>query len=241
MSASATRTEYPNSLRFDLSPDEIRKSADTIIASSRARLDAIVASVDALMSEQSAVFLNTPMQALSEEDFEFGVASSNAYFPSQVSADKAIRDASTEANQKLEAYSVEKELRHDVYVAVKRYVNHLDSMAKRANGSGTWESLFSTEEVFFTRKILQGFERNGLHLPTDKQSRLKHLRQEMSEISIKFQQNLVCVSCVPSPRPILTSRLLRTRTKRRSNFRERSSMGCQSLILIASVRFRWFT
>eukprot|EP01122_Echinamoeba_exundans_P003129 TRINITY_DN1327_c0_g1_i4.p1 TRINITY_DN1327_c0_g1~~TRINITY_DN1327_c0_g1_i4.p1 ORF type:complete len:695 (-),score=120.32 TRINITY_DN1327_c0_g1_i4:47-2131(-) len=192
MSTTAVKTQYPNNLRFDLTPEEIRNSADTTIAASKARLDAVVASVGVLVTQklQRPQFAETPMQALSDEDFEFGVASSNAYFPSQVSADKSIRDASTEANQKLEAYSVEKELRHDVYLAVKRYVEHLDSIAKSENASASWESLFSTEEVFFTKKILQGFERNGLHLPSEKQSRLKLLRQEMSEISIKFQQNL---------------------------------------------------
>lgn len=192
---AAPAKSYPNSLRFDLTPEQLKDSASTIIDASKARLDAIAKSVDGLIVKHttaSVPFGETPMQALSDEDFQFGLASSNAYFPSQVSADKSVRDASTEVNQKLEAYSVEKDLRQDVYQAVKRYVTHLTGLAEKQRAGSTWADLFSTEEVYFTKKILQSFERNGLHLAEDKQTRLKAIRQEMSEISIKFQRNLVC-------------------------------------------------
>lgn len=104
----------------------------------------------------------------------------------QVSPDKEVREAATEATKKLDAYYIDKDFRQDVYQAIKKYIAHLDALSP----SGSWTDLFNAEQVYYTKKMLQGFERIGMHLPDEKQARLKALHQQLSDASIKFQQNL---------------------------------------------------
>lgn len=167
-----TTKTYPNSLRFDLSAQEITSLADQIIETSRTTLDNLVN-----LEIDQPTWDNTVQPFLNEYQ-SFFAQYSNCYFVGYVSADKEIRDASVEANKKLEAYSIEKNSRKDVYLKIKAYPE------KNPN-----ESL-DNEQKYVLKKILKDFERMGLQLPDDQQDELKKIRKEMSELSIKFQQNM---------------------------------------------------
>eukprot|EP01127_Copromyxa_protea_P007219 TRINITY_DN17134_c0_g1_i1.p1 TRINITY_DN17134_c0_g1~~TRINITY_DN17134_c0_g1_i1.p1 ORF type:complete len:146 (-),score=23.64 TRINITY_DN17134_c0_g1_i1:45-482(-) len=134
---------YPNNLRFDLSADQIKALGEEIQAKSQAHLDLIAATQDPTWE--------TILQ-LSDESAIFGSGFSNCYFPSYVSADKNIRDASSETYTKLEAYAIEKSFRHDVYSVVQRYAQKHDA------------SKFNAEENRFLEKVLEAYERKLLRV-----------------------------------------------------------------------------
>jgi Zn-dependent oligopeptidase len=181
-------------LRFDLTTATLETETTRIMEESKNLLDKIVkdtaSTIANLKSAADVKFEDSPLQALADEDAFFTTQFSNCYFPSQVSADAQLREASVAANQKLEAYSIEKDLRADVYKAVKDYLDHVSSLANAREANQTYKNLFNTEQNYFIYKVMLNFERNGFQLPQDKQNALKKLRQDMSELSIQFQTNM---------------------------------------------------
>lgn len=167
-----TSKAYPNSLRFDLSADQIKDLAEQIIHKSRSTLDTLGSKVAEFPTWDNTVqpFLNEYQSFFSEY--------SNCYFMGYVSDNKEIRDASVEANKMLDAYSIEKSTRKDMYLMIKNYVE------KNPN------EVLDDEQKYVLKKILKEFERVGLQLADDKQEELKSIKKEMSELCIKFQQNL---------------------------------------------------
>jgi thimet oligopeptidase len=87
-----------------------------------------------------------------------------------------VRDAANQAAVKLEAYSVQKEMREDVYHVVLAYKNKGETL--------------DPDRQRFLDKLLESYQRNGLFLPPDKQKRLKEIKTRISELCIQFQQNL---------------------------------------------------
>jgi len=156
-------------LRFDLSAKDIEALAQTIIKESKETLDLIAKECHHAWST---------IEKIAAEEAIFEVSGSNCGFPSQMSTDKSIRDASTEARKVLDAYQIEKNFREDIYQIVKKYsaLHHT--------------SEHTPEENRYLTKLLETFDRNGLGLPQDKKERLKAVKTEISEFCIQFQQNL---------------------------------------------------
>jgi len=192
---------YPNKLRFDLSATQIGELVDETIAASAKLLDEVVAkAATAKFVHGTSKVADSPIQLLADEDAFFSIHSSNVYFPSQVSTDAAfvsslwsgnqtiadlyrlfrIREASVAANTKLEKYGIEKEMREDVYKAIKGYIDQINAAAVLVNPKFTYEDILDKDEAYFTKKIIQGFERNGFSLPAEKREKLKALRQGSS-------------------------------------------------------------
>jgi Zn-dependent oligopeptidase len=88
----------------------------------------------------------------------------------------SIRDVSSEAFTKLEAYQIEKYFRHDVYSVVKHYAEKHDSAGH------------TPEENRFLEKVMESFKRNGLDLEESKRRELEEVKKKISELCIKFQQ-----------------------------------------------------
>eukprot|EP01116_Phalansterium_solitarium_P020301 TRINITY_DN5937_c0_g1_i1.p1 TRINITY_DN5937_c0_g1~~TRINITY_DN5937_c0_g1_i1.p1 ORF type:complete len:776 (+),score=281.64 TRINITY_DN5937_c0_g1_i1:314-2329(+) len=165
---------YPNRLRFDFSAEEIKTKTAEAIASSKKTLDDIAA-----IPTEQRTFENT-IRALALEESELATLSSSLYFPSYVSSSKDVRDAANEATQALEAYDVEKDTREDLYQAVLGFKQRNPEQAAALQG----------EDKRFLDKVLLDFERNGLALVGDKKQRVKEIKQRISELCIKFNQNL---------------------------------------------------
>jgi Zn-dependent oligopeptidase len=89
------------------------------------------------------------IKALGTSENNFSTLGSPATFLRYVSMEKSVRDASTEANQKMDAFEIEQSMREDVYEAVKRAVQQtrVDSL--------------SEEDKRLMNKIELEFKRNG--------------------------------------------------------------------------------
>lgn len=161
--------KYLNELRF-LTPEEIAALAEKIIADSTKVQDAVAA-----LQDGEHTFANT-VKALANDELISDTLAANCYFPSYVSTDKATRDASTEANKKIEAFGIESNMREDVYQSLLKY---------KAKG----EQLGPVDQRLLDKQ-LETFERNGLGLPKEEREKLKALKKRMSELCIQFQQNI---------------------------------------------------
>ncbi|KAL6057447.1 Thimet oligopeptidase [Balamuthia mandrillaris] len=167
------RQEHLNELRV-LSADEITALADSIIAESKKVQDQIAA-----LKEGEHTFENTFL-ALAYDDARCETLSANCYFPSYVHPSKAERDASTEANKKLEAFNIESNMREDVYKS-------LCAFRQKAKEQGIQ---LTPEDQRLIDKKMEGFERNGLGLPAEKREKLKEIKKRISELCIAYQRNL---------------------------------------------------
>lgn len=163
---------YPNALRFDLTAEEIAAWPARIIARSKKLLDEVAASV-------SAPTWETTIMGLMDEDADFGTEASNCTFFSHVHTDKTIRDASTEAEKELDKYSIEKNQRYDVYLAVKAYV---DQQSAKDN--------LNKEQKYALEQIMRDFTLSGMTLEESKREEVKAIKSQISELSIEFSRNI---------------------------------------------------
>lgn len=157
--------------QFTLSAQAITELADKIIAEWKSTQDAIAAVTD-------NTYANT-LLAYANGENKFNNTSPMCTFPMEVSTDKEIREASSAASKKLEAFGIESNAREDVYNALVRYQKSLTSGEK-----------LEPETERYLNKVLETFERAGLKLSAEAREELKKLRQQESELCIDFQNNI---------------------------------------------------
>lgn len=108
---------------------------------------------------------------------------SQLIFPQQVSASKEIRDASVEATELLQNFSIEQSLRHDLFLQFDEIWNNLKEKSFKPESQDF--------EIFkYVEKIHQDYTRNGLQLPTDKREKVKDLKIKIANNSLEFSKNL---------------------------------------------------
>jgi len=166
--------KYPNVLRFDINPPEIKTLSEKIIEESKKTLDEIVK-----IPSDKRTFQNT-VHAFDTESANFGSSSSSVTFPAHVSSSKELRDASNEAANVLSSYEVEKVSREDLYKAILDYKEKAKDEVAKLQG----------EDLRLLNKTIEQFERVGLGLSEDKRKRMTEIKKRMSELSIQFSQNL---------------------------------------------------
>jgi len=154
--------------KWTLSCEEIKSGVEELVKNTRKHYDAIAA----LKGDQ----ISTALAKITEAD-RFYDSQCNLYdFPSQVSADKAIRDASVEAEKVLSEFSVEMGARKDVFDVMCEY-----------NSKCTPST---PESVRLIKRVIRDGKRVGLHLSKEKQERIKEINTRMSNLGIEFQNNM---------------------------------------------------
>lgn len=156
-------------LDWTLGAENIVSLAEELIQHSRAVYDKIAAT-KAQPSWEATVAPAT------YDDIYFHVVQSICTFPQHVSADKAVRDASTQADEKLSAYQVEVSCRYDVFQAVQAFADTKPQLGP--------------EESRYVEKCLRGFRRKGMHLDEATREKIKALNMRMKELEIKYQKHL---------------------------------------------------
>lgn len=128
------------------------------------------------MSPETANFKNV-LLPVALDDNKMAIEAHIIGFYQAVSTDKALRDASTEAEKLLDDFSIESSMREDVFELV-------DAVLKKK------ESL-DAESQRLLEKDHKSYIRNGLNLRAGSQrDRFKEIKQRLSAISIEFQKNL---------------------------------------------------
>lgn len=160
-----------NTLRWDLSPVEIRAATDSLIS----RVKKIYDDIGSLQIEN--VTVENTLQALANAKLDYSSSRHVLDFPQYVCPSKEVRTASTEADKKLSEFDVEIGMREDVFKRITALQNKLQ------------DNLLPEEKRFLNRMVTLGRQK-GLHLSKDIQEEIKRTSKLISELSIEFNQNL---------------------------------------------------
>lgn len=159
-------------LRFDLSVEEIEEETKRILEKMKQVDDAVAA------TDLSTVTFASTVQKFIDLEVEMLSRMTNVTFLGHVSPVKEIRDACTKADEAIEQYGVQRDMRADVYRVIKHFMTtpegqKLDGVKRR-----------------YVERLIQDFERNGLQLDEDKQNKVKEWKQKLSKLGIQYHQNL---------------------------------------------------
>uniref|UniRef100_A0A671X6J7 Neurolysin (metallopeptidase M3 family) n=1 Tax=Sparus aurata TaxID=8175 RepID=A0A671X6J7_SPAAU len=157
-----------NTLRWDLSPAEIRTVTDGLISSVKKVYD----DIGAIKMEDVSV--ENTLRALAYVKLDYASSRHVLDFPQYVCPSKEVRTASTDADKKLSEFDVEISMREDVF---KRVTQKLQN------------NLSPEEKRFLDRLVTLG-KRKGLHLSKDIQEEIKRTSKLISELSIEFNKNI---------------------------------------------------
>ncbi|KAF1980217.1 zincin [Bimuria novae-zelandiae CBS 107.79] len=158
--------------KFTATPDTLLRDTKRLIERSRNVQDALVKDV----TPEQANFKNV-LLPVAHDDNEMAIESHIIGFYQAVSMDKALRDASTEAEKLLDDFSIESSMREDVFRLVDAVLQKKESL--------------DAESQRLLEKDHKSYIRNGLNVPAGpKRDRFKEIKQRLSAISIAFQKNL---------------------------------------------------
>ncbi|KAL4213935.1 hypothetical protein AB4K20DRAFT_1889169 [Rhizopus microsporus] len=166
-----TKTAPPPALDFGITAEQVAQITDEIIAAELAVNDQVAALKP---EEQTYENIVVPLARISNELSGKAQLVSSL---SQFSPDAAIREASVEAETKVDQFYIEQSMRHDLYTVVQSFISktNLDQL--------------DAEDARMLQKMEQNFRRNGLHLGQEQRDELKKLRKNLSELCIEFNKN----------------------------------------------------
>lgn len=170
ITASPNRFGTPpqNPPTFKVKADSILPSIQEVIKRSR-KINDEVASQSAPRNFDSVV------AALAYDEMQLNEVSRFSLLKN-VSPEKGVRVAATDACQQLMDYLVEAVMRPDVYQAIKAVYDE--------------KPILDAEDERLLVKMELGYRRAGLLLPSGSQQKVKDLQQKMTNISSVFAQNL---------------------------------------------------
>ncbi|KAI9851075.1 MAG: hypothetical protein M1838_004507 [Thelocarpon superellum] len=171
--ASHARKKPPQAPpKFIATPSSLIDDTKQLIQGSRAVQDGVVANV----TPENATFDNV-LRPLARDENEMADVSHIICFYQAVSADQALRDASTEAENLLNEFDIESSMREDVFQLV-------DATKKK-------NETLAPESQRLLDKVHKGYIQYGLGIPAGpKRDRFKEIKQRLSQISTIFQKNL---------------------------------------------------
>ncbi|KAJ2376561.1 metalloendopeptidase, partial [Coemansia sp. RSA 2603] len=158
-------------LDFSLSASDIKKTVDRLISEAKETYDAVAA-------QTNPTFDNVVVPLATREN-KRGADYAVITFLQNVSTDKEVRDASTEAEEKLEAFEIESRMREDLYKVVHAVYSNKAEMEKLGD-----------EDRRLVEKMELQFQQSGLGLNSDDRNRLGEIRKQLSELGIKFSRNV---------------------------------------------------
>lgn len=170
-------TEFPSVSSSHPSPSW-NFSVDLILASARNLLAQAVQFNDYIASVEAPTVANVLLRLI-EHEHHMLLLQNQLIFLQHVSADKNIRNASTEAQRLLEQTAIEQETRAEVYHVYKKL--HLQVVAS--------EEKLEPELRKFLDMTVQAYELNGLDLAPDHQRRVMAVQLELSQLLSECSKN----------------------------------------------------
>eukprot|EP01084_Bolivina_argentea_P115611 205570_1 len=162
-----------SSLRFDLDGPTLKSLANEIEKEVTNVMDQVAA-----ITDPEKLTTKNVLVPLIKLDQKMSGVHNTVTFLQNVSPDKAVRDASNEAEIKLSKFNVEVSMRKDVYKVLKAYSEKID----KSTLSAEWQRYLEHE--------LRDYRRAGLDLDDENHEKVKKIKKRMSELSSKFSKNL---------------------------------------------------
>lgn len=161
---------------FTGTKESIVKDAKSTCDTTRSLLDNLVANVPADKASFASV-----LAPIAEDEDQAQLNTRILGFYQYVSADTDLRNASTEAEKIMDEFSIECNMREDVFRLVDAAFGSQKSK----------EPDLDAESLRLLEKERKSYIRNGLGLPQGPQrDRFKEIKKRLSQISIEFQKNL---------------------------------------------------
>lgn len=162
---------------FTGTKESIVADAKAMCENTRRVLDGLVATISADDAAKTT-FEGVVMPQIHDEN-EALLQRNILGFYQYVSADKDLRDASTEADKLMDEFNIEMGMREDVFRLV-------EAVFKAGGAEG-----LDSESARLLEKELKGYLKNGLGLPAGPQrDRFKEIKLRLSQIQIEFTKNL---------------------------------------------------
>ena len=160
---------------FTHTPESLITDTDRLLGDSKALQDRVVRDV----KPGHADFKNV-MLPFARDDNEMSLESHIIGFYQAVSTDAKLRDASTEAEKKMDDFGIESSMREDIFQLV-------DEVFKKQKDDQNLDA----ESRRLLEKDHKGYIRMGLGIPAGPQrDRFKAIKKRLSELSITFLKNL---------------------------------------------------
>lgn len=154
----------------------------SIVEDSKALCDTTRAVLDKIVADETAdkgTFTSVMLPQLHDEN-EAGLSARILGFYQYVSANEALRNASTEAEKIMDEFSIECNMREDVFKLAEGVHSRRES-ATDLDG----------ESLRLLEKEYKAYIKNGLGLPVgEKRDRFKEIKMRLSQIAIQFSKNL---------------------------------------------------
>ncbi|MGO9709017.1 MAG: M3 family metallopeptidase, partial [Polyangiaceae bacterium] len=157
-------------------PEGVRRMCDDHLASARAILDEIRSRAGA---PSSTLSYETTIGRFDDAVAEICAAEQFPYLMAVAHPDKAVRDAAKECEPKAEQVKTALYLDAGVASVLKAFAAQVDKREK-----------LDGERARLLHDVLRDFRRNGVDLPAEKQTVLRALNKELTELGQKFEQNI---------------------------------------------------
>ncbi|KAI1177895.1 peptidase family M3 [Nemania sp. FL0916] len=165
------------------SPPTFTGTKESIVDDAKALCDTTRSLLDRIAAEvpvQKASFASA-LAPMVEDENDAQLNSRILGFYQYVSADAELRNASTEAEKLMDDFSIECNMREDIYALVE----------SAFKSQKTNEPHLDPESLRLLEKERKGYIRNGLGLPKGPQrDRFKEIKKRLSQIGIQFQKTL---------------------------------------------------
>ncbi|KAK1489120.1 peptidase family M3 [Colletotrichum tamarilloi] len=159
---------------FTGTKESIVGDSKKICDQTRALLDKLVADYPA----DKATFENV-MKPIAKDENESGLSTRILGFYQYVSSDAALREASTQADTIMDEFSIEVNMREDVYKLI-------EALHQRKDSEG-----LDPESLRLLEKDYKNYIKMGLGIPAGPQrDRFKEIKKRLSQIQIEFTKNL---------------------------------------------------
>lgn len=160
---------------FTHTPQSVLSETDKLLKQSKEVQDSIVVN----NTPETASF-DTVMLPMARDDNNMALEAHIIGFYQAVSTDAKLRDASTEAEKKMDDFAIESSMRDDIF-------NLVDSVFQKQKD----DPKLDAESKRLLEKDHKGFVRMGLGIPAGPQrDRFKAIKKRLSDISITFQKHL---------------------------------------------------
>ncbi|KAJ2647845.1 metalloendopeptidase [Coemansia sp. RSA 1250] len=157
-------------LNFQRTPAEISAAASRLIAQEKQVHDQVAA-------QAAPTFANT-IKPLAKLENTNGGESAVISFLQNVSTDKYVRDASSEAEKSLLSSRMASMMRADVYKSVKQVLDNKEELDK-----------LDAEDRALVESMARQYRRNGLGLSNEQRAKLEKIRKRLIDLGVEFSRN----------------------------------------------------